>query len=178
MICKSVFGKLHCLNRLRYSTPLNVRRGLFDALLLPHFLYCDIIYSATSAGIFRRLQLAFNSCLRYVLDLKKYDHISQHSTYLLGCDLSTYFNFRAATFMFKILKYPAPSYLLPYRSFANSERTSNITVPSYPRGSHFDTSYRVRASKIWNNIQPHHIKRSTSLASFKSSLLRSLSEQQ
>ena len=178
MICKSVFGKLHCLNRLRFSTPLNVRRGLFDALLLPHFLYCDIIYSATSVGIFRRLQLAFNSCLRYVLDLKKYDHISQYSTFLLGCDLSTYFNVRAATFLFKILKYPTPSYLLPYRSLANSERTSNVTVPTYPRGSHFDSSFRVRASTIWNNIQPHHIKRSTSLASFKSSLLCSLLEQQ
>ena len=175
-ICKSVFGGLHSLNRLRYCTPEDVRKKLFSALLLPYFHYCDVIYSATSATILKRLQLALNSCLRYVLNLRKYDHISQFSTFLLGCDLPTYLNFRAVTFMYKILKYPVPSYLLPYRSLANSERTSNLYIPSFTRGCSFDTSFRVRAAVLWNNIQPHGIKRLTSLSLFKKNYLRSISD--
>ena len=174
-ICKSVYGGLHSLNRLQYCTPPDVRKKLFYSLLLPYFHYCDVIYSATSATILKRLQLALNSCLRYVLNLKKYDHISQFSTFLLGCDLQTYFNFRAVTFMYKILNYPVPSYLLPYRSFANSGRTSNLNIPSFSRGCSFDTSFRVRAAHLWNNIQPHGIKRSTSLSLFKKNYLRSIS---
>ena len=59
-ICKTVYGGLHSLNRLRTSTPLHVRENLFNALLRPHFMYCDIIYSATSADIHLCLQQAFN----------------------------------------------------------------------------------------------------------------------
>ena len=173
-VCKTVHGGLHSLNRLRSSTPLHVREMMFNALLRPHFMYCDIIYSATTSDILSRLQQAFNSCLRYVLDLRKYDHISEHSTRLLGCSLETYFKFRAATFLFKIINFPVPSYLLPYRSAAISNRTSNIALPTYPPGSNFNSSFRVRACNIWNNIQPHNIKRLTSISAFKQQCLRSL----
>ena len=174
-ICKSVYGGLHSLNKLRYCTPLESRKRLFNALILPFFHYCDVIYGSSSSGTIQRLQLALNSCLRYVLNLRKFDHISQFSTYLLGCDLSTYLNFRAVTFLYKILNPPVPSYLLPYRSFANSERTSNLTIPSFPRGCDFNTSFRVRSAVMWNNIQPHNIKRSTSISTFKKSYLSSIS---
>ena len=139
-------------------------------------MYCDIIYSATSADILLHLQQAFNSCLRYVLNLNKYDHISQYSACLLGCNLMTYFRLRAATFLFKIINFPVPSYLLPYRSAAVSNRTSNLLVPSYPLGSNYSSSFRVRACNIWNGIQPHSIKRLTSIAAFKQQCLRSLLE--
>ena len=172
-VCRTVYGGLHSLNRLRSSTPLHVREKMFNALLRPHFMYCDIIYSATTSVILSRLQQAFNSCLRYVLDLKKYDHISQHSSRLLGCSLEIYFKLRAATFLFKIIHFPVPSYLLPYRSAAISNRTSNLMIPHYPLGSNYNSSYRVRACNIWNGIQPHNIKRLTSISAFKSQCLRS-----
>ena len=175
-VCKTVYGGLHSLNRLRTSTPLHVREKLFNALLRPHFMYCDIIYSGTTSVILSRLQQAFNSCLRYVLDLKKYDHISQHSSRLLGCSLETYFKLRAATFLFKIINFPVPSYLLPYRSGAISNRTSNLALPTYPNGSNYTSSFRVRACNIWNDIQPHNIKRLTSISTFKQQYLRSLLE--
>ena len=173
-VCKTVHGGLHGLNRLRSSTPLRVREEMFNALLKPHFMYCDVIYSATTTTVFSRLQMAFNSCLRYVLDLRKYDHISQHSSRLLGCNLETYFKLRVATFLFKIINFPVPSYLLPYRSAAVSSRTSNLTIPNYPIGSNYSSSFRVRACNIWNDIQPHNIKRLTSIAAFKQQYLRSL----
>ena len=175
-VCKTIYGGLHSLNRLRTSTPVLVRERLFNALLRPHFMYCDIIYSATTSVILQRLQQAFNSCLRYVLDLKKYDHISQHSFRLLGCGLETNFKLRAATFLFKIINFPIPSYLLPYRSAAISNRTSNLSLPSYPPGSNYNSSFRVRACNIWNGIQPHNIKRLTSISAFKQQCLRSLLE--
>ena len=54
-VCKTVHGGLHSLNRLRSSTPLRVREEMFNALLRPHFMYCDIIYSATTTTILTRL---------------------------------------------------------------------------------------------------------------------------
>ena len=110
----SPIGDLHSLNRLRASTLFHVREKLFNALLRPQFMYCDIIYSGASAIVPLPFQRAFNSWTGYVLDLKKIVHISQHSSRLLGCSLGTYFKLRTATFLFKIINFSVPLYLLSY----------------------------------------------------------------
>jgi hypothetical protein len=39
---------------------------------------------------FRRLELPFNACTRYVYGLRRFDHISDFSREILGCILFEY----------------------------------------------------------------------------------------
>jgi hypothetical protein len=60
---------------------------------------------------FRRLELAFIACTRYVYGLRRFDHISEFSREILGCTLFEYLELRLASFIHKILIVGAPDYL-------------------------------------------------------------------
>jgi uncharacterized membrane protein len=47
------------------------RKRLVQSLIVPYFLYCDVIYSHTSAGVNRQLNVAFNSCARILSDFER-----------------------------------------------------------------------------------------------------------
>jgi hypothetical protein len=44
-ICLKVYSHLHGLQLLKFLTPKSVRLKLCKALLLPHFFYCEIVFS-------------------------------------------------------------------------------------------------------------------------------------
>jgi hypothetical protein len=73
-VCSRVYATLHRLLLLKFLTPKQVRLKLSKALLLPYFFYCDVVFSHMSYVDSRRLQVAFNSCTRYVFNLRRYDH--------------------------------------------------------------------------------------------------------
>jgi hypothetical protein len=76
---------------------------LCKALLLPHFFYCDIVFSA--------LHVAFNSCTRYVFGIRRFDHLSVHRDVLLGMLLFVYFDFRVMSFFFRLIRSEGTRYL-------------------------------------------------------------------
>jgi hypothetical protein len=78
IICSRVYSTLHRLQLLQFLTPKSVRLKLCKALLLPHFSYCDIVFSSLFCLDGWRLQVAYNSCIR------RFDHLSLHRDFLLG----------------------------------------------------------------------------------------------
>jgi hypothetical protein len=48
------------------TPPVMTRKKLVQSLLIPHVLYCDVIYSRASVEVNRRLNVAINSCVRYI----------------------------------------------------------------------------------------------------------------
>jgi hypothetical protein len=68
----------------------DLRLYLVRTLVIPIFLYSDVVYFPSLTGIaYRRLELAFNVCIRYVYDLRHFDHITAHEKEILGCDMFT-----------------------------------------------------------------------------------------
>jgi hypothetical protein len=47
-------------------TPVMTRKKLVQSLVISHILYCDVIYSHASVEVNRRINVAFNSCARYI----------------------------------------------------------------------------------------------------------------
>jgi hypothetical protein len=72
-VCSRVYAALHRLRLLKFLTPKRVRMKLCNALLFLYFFYCDIVFPHLSFVDIRRLQVAFNSCTRYVFNLRRYD---------------------------------------------------------------------------------------------------------
>jgi hypothetical protein len=72
-------------------TPVMTRKKLVQSLLIPHFLYCDVIYSRASVEINTRHNVPFNSCARYIFGVSRFRSISSYSAQILGVPLTTYF---------------------------------------------------------------------------------------
>jgi hypothetical protein len=75
-VCSKVYATLHRLHLLKFLTPKRVRLKLCKALFLSYFFYCDIVCSHLSSIDSKILQVGFNSCTRYVFDIRRYDHLS------------------------------------------------------------------------------------------------------
>jgi hypothetical protein len=78
-ICLTVFFTLKQLWPMSQFTPIQTRQKLVTSLIFPQFLYCDVIFSKSSARLWERLKLAFNSCARYIHGISRYEHISTYT---------------------------------------------------------------------------------------------------
>jgi hypothetical protein len=56
---------------------------LCKALLVPQFLYSDVIFSGICRMDLDRWEVAFNSCTRYVFGLRRFDRLSSTRNFLL-----------------------------------------------------------------------------------------------
>ena len=65
-VCSKVYATLHRLRLLKYLTPRHVRLDLCRSLILPAFYYGAVFCTNLRERDARRLEVAFNSCIRYV----------------------------------------------------------------------------------------------------------------
>jgi hypothetical protein len=92
---------------------------LVRSLIIPIFLYWDVVYFPSLTGLeFRRLELAFNACTRYVFGFRRFDHIGEFSRGILGYTLFEYLELRLACFIHKIGLVGAPAVLSQLSSCA------------------------------------------------------------
>ncbi|KAJ4449652.1 hypothetical protein ANN_01056 [Periplaneta americana] len=81
---KKIFSIIHSLKRLKNFLPDKLKLILVQTLVMPHFDYCDIILSNLNANLSNRLQRVHNACVRYICNIRKYDHVSRLSKLCLG----------------------------------------------------------------------------------------------
>jgi hypothetical protein len=93
------------------------------SLIVPIFLYTEVVYCPSLTGAkFRRLELAFNACTRYVYGLRRFDHISEL--------LFEYLELRLASFIHKIVIAGAPVYLSSRLVLGRSPRHRFLVIPN------------------------------------------------
>lgn len=126
--------------------PMAIRLKVVRSLLIPHFIYCDVLFSHLAYkpnvrmnGLFAKLYAAHNGCLRYIFGLGKFDHISHLQNKILHCSLKQYYQFRTCFFIFQLLKLKSPSYLFNKINLAASHRTSNCIIPSTSTSVYHDS---------------------------------------
>jgi hypothetical protein len=86
----------------------------------------DVLFRMADSTGLLKLEVAFNNCVRFVYDLRRYDQVSEYSTNILGCSLSKYYEFRACCMLFKIIKTTYPFYLNKNHFFDSSRRGGDI----------------------------------------------------
>jgi hypothetical protein len=132
------------------------RKRLVKSLILPKFIYGAPILLGASRAAWNHLNLAFNSCARYVYRKRRYDHISIYVLRILGCSLESYVKYLVCVFIFKLLLYEKPDYLYEKFTFVASNRSqyqNGITV------GHFRTRVRertfwIQGLRLWNSLDP------------------------
>jgi hypothetical protein len=149
-VIKRVYCTISLLNRFKRSTSCDLRIYLIRSLIIPIFLYSDIIYFPSLFDVaFYRIQVAFNACARYIFDLRRFDHLNGLDRVILGCK--------------------APSYLGSILRFGPSARHRFFTTPSpTPSTALRNNSTLYRGIRLWNSL-PSTVRtfRSRNLTAFK-----------
>lgn len=164
-VSKKINFMLRCLWSTTKMLNIESRKKIFQAFLLPHFMYCDSIIFGMSQIQFNKVKLVFNRCVRYVFKLKKYDRVSKFTCDLIGCNLFDLFKLRVCCQIFKIIKFRKPIYLYRKLSRLKSSRLNNLSIE---RNKHklLNQSFFVRGITFWNSL-PLKIKNSNSVVNFK-----------
>jgi hypothetical protein len=159
---------LRCLWPMAHFTPTETRRRLVVSLIVPQFLFCDVIFceiiecfSAVSSGsLLEWLKIIFNACARYIYGILLFQHISEYIS--LVCHENLLIVGRALAYLSDLLQ------------FGRSTRLRILITPTH-RTSAIASSFFVQGAILWNGlpISVRGVKRRFREV-FKSYLLRSV----
>ena len=105
------YGKLKQTYRFKNFLSNEAKLNISEIYILSQFNYCDSLFLNASKLLKSKIQKVQNSCLRFCLNLRKFDHISEHKTKLGLLNMDQRRIMHSATLMHKIVKGLAPSYL-------------------------------------------------------------------
>ena len=105
------YGKFKQAFRFKKFLSEKAKLNISETYILSQFNYCDALFLNASKTLKNKIQKVQNSCLRFALDLRKYDHITIHMQKLNLLNMDKRRSLHSLTLMHKIVKQIAPSYL-------------------------------------------------------------------
>lgn len=124
---------------------------LVKSLILPKFLYCDVIFSQTFCEVTDQLKKAFNSCARYIFNPQPRQRMSNISRRILNVNLEEYYDLRKCMMLYNLLHNGKPSYLANRLQFGTSLRRRNLIPPRHYTTLRAD-SFFVQSVSKWNSL--------------------------
>lgn len=159
-VCKTVTGSLRSLYRVKNLLPSTTKSMLVQALLFPIIDYADVCYYDLNADLLNKLDRLLNNCIRFVFNLRKYDHVSAHRLQLQWLPIRQRREQRALTTLFSFLDSPSsPSYLsslFQYTCANHSKylRSSNNRLLQCPthHTKFLHSSFFIQSILLWNAL--------------------------
>jgi hypothetical protein len=131
----------HCITITRWKLAL--------FLVVPLFIYCDVVYSKISAALRHKWYSITGA--RYVYGVSRRDHISDYANFLLGMPLGKFFSFRICCQMYNIISRGEPGYLYDSIQFGRSRRLGGVIIPRHNCAT-TAASFFVRGAILWNDL--------------------------
>ena len=136
--------------------PASTLHLIYQALIKPHFDYCDIVWGNCGKTLRDKLQKLQNRAAR-VLTFYNYDADTTELLEFLGWkNLARQQEIHKATMMFRCLHGLAPEYLcskFTWRDSAHNLRDSEnkLNVP-LPRTNYYRNSFSYNGATLWNSL--------------------------
>lgn len=173
-ISQKVIRTLRSLYRLKNMLPSNVKAMLVQTLIFPMVDYGDVCYYDLNADLLNKLDRLLNNCIRFVFNLRKYDHVSAHRTRLKWLPIRQRREERALTTLFSLLdSASSPSYLKSHFKYLNAShdkilRSSHNRLLQCPihRSDFLHSSFFVQSIILWNSL-PKEIRMISNRFTFK-----------
>jgi retron-type reverse transcriptase len=173
-LCNKVKQRIGIIRRIRHLIDEDLCLILYNALILPLFDYCDVVYGnccVTEIVKLQRLQnraakiilqVPFDTCTHYVLSQLKWFYLTERLFY------------HRCVFMFKCFNEVSPAYLA--RTFSvnthnhntRSSRRRDLQIPKFKTSSG-QRSLAYQGVKDWNSLSIA-TRSSSTLQTFKSRL--------
>ena len=175
-VSRKIFHAIGSLRRLRSMLPIPTKIMLANTLLLPILDYADASYPNLTEDYLNKLERLQNLAIRFIFNLRKYDHVSEFRSKLKWLPIRSRRNLHTLSLLYCVLhNEKSPPYLKEMFEFlgahTNKLRSSENLALRIPRHSSrfYEHSFAVRATKLWNDL-PLNIRRSISLSIFKKSV--------
>ncbi|CAH0401339.1 unnamed protein product [Chilo suppressalis] len=173
-IRKKFFAAYNSLNRLRNFLPTTTKITLAQTLLLTIIDYADACYTDLTEELLNKLERLQNLCIRFIFNLRKYNHISYFRSKLNWLPIRRRRDLHTLTLLYSVLFLPtSPHYLKERFSFlsSTSQRTlrssSNLSLEIRSHSTDFFSyPFFVHSVRLWNSL-PETIRRARTLNSFR-----------
>jgi hypothetical protein len=110
-VCERIYSVLKSVQPYARYTPFGIRNKLVVLPIMRHITYGNVVFSTVDSTSQRRLNVAFNSCLRYVHDIPRREHVSHLVPTIIGVSLATHLRIHLLMFLLKVLhKVPVLSF--------------------------------------------------------------------
>ena len=158
--CKSCYFQLRQLRQVRRSLTLDARKTLVHAFISSRLDYCNSLLSGVRDGLLKRLQSVQNAAARFIVGLRKFDHISPVLQNLHWLPIRKRISFKIAMLVFKCLHGLAPPYLsedcvpvssLFGRAHLRSASSYDLIWSGKSSGSGLRT-FAVAGPRTWNSL--------------------------
>lgn len=169
--CRKVFASMHSLKRLRALLPGSTRETLIKSLIMPHFDYCDFLLTNMTFKLQRKLQVAQNACVRFIFDLRKYDHVSEFFDRIRLLTLDKRRLLHSLLLLYKVLTGSHATRLISNFNPLKLNRARESALLCVPRHNttSFSKSFTITAIRAWNKL-PARLKHLNTFGKFKAEL--------
>ncbi|XP_043470936.1 uncharacterized protein LOC122504103 [Leptopilina heterotoma] len=77
-MCKSVYATLSQFKTNKKALTVELKTKLVTSLVFPHFDYCCVVYNDMTEELNYKLEKLLNSCIRFIFDLKRDEHVTPY----------------------------------------------------------------------------------------------------
>lgn len=152
------------------------RKSVVQSYILANFNYNSIILQNLTQALVHKLQGFQNTCTRFILNLRKYDHISEGFKSLNMLNMENSRKLQCLTLMHKIVNKKAPKYLnetIVFNQNIHNHDTrgrENLRLPNV-RTNFGRNRFMVSTARLYNQLTNElNIPKVTSVDSFKSKI--------
>ena len=154
-----VFKALAQIRRNFSCLPFDIRQKVVNALIMPYFDYGAILFTDMPATTLTKLQRCQNSCIRFICNANRFEHISPYYQQLKILKLEERRTLAVALTTWKIFEFKVPEYLYEMFTFyshvttrCNRASPDMLLIPQH-RLEKYSKSFCVFASRIFNTYQ-------------------------
>lgn len=158
-LVKKTYLSLRVLYANKYLLNFKLRKKLCQSLVLSIFSYCNILYYPCLLDAIKyRMQIVQNSCVRFIFNLRKFDHISLKYSQMRWLKIHDIVKHHYAIFIHKVLHTSKPEYLrekLIFRGELHDVRIRNTDTLSIPYHctTLFQRSFSYTAANVYNSLE-------------------------
>ena len=173
-ISKTIAAGISAIKRCRACLPNETLILLFNAVVKPHFDYCDIVWGNCSNTLASKLQKLQNRAAR-ILTYSSYDTPTDTVLKKLGWSkLHRQRDYHLADMVFKSINGLAPTYLQEkcidrkeICKYSIRDSSNKLSLP-LPRTNYLKNSYSYKGAVLWNSL-PSDTRAKTSINDFRTS---------
>ena len=175
-ISKKISQRIGFISRLRKCLPVKITKLLANSLVMPHFDYCNLVWSNCTIDLGNKLQVLQNRLARIILYEGPRAHVNDMLCKLNWKNLNDRSHFNLILLVHKCLTESAPDYLKDMFNYVHNlhacgtRSSSNLHLyHNKVRTEAGKRTFHYRGTTVWNSL-PSHLKSINNSDVFKQAL--------
>ncbi len=171
-ITKKIAPGLFYLRKSKNIIPYDMQCTLYNAIIAPHFNYCNVVWGNCNLTLQNKLQVLQNRAAKIIKGVDRYTSSTQTLKDLKWDNLKVKQFQNEAITMYKAVNNILPTYIckrFERKQVQYNLRNSNVLFIDKPNTEYKKRSFTYRGANLWNTLNDN-VKSAITLASFKKQL--------